>query len=574
MSEQELNESGEQVVDDRSITVGRDASGNAFVTGDNNNVKVIIYQSISDRRQPEEPRAEEIGANPYIGLLAFREEDADRFFGRDEQITRLWEKLRDLQQGSLARSATPRLLPISGPSGSGKSSVARAGLIPELARRPLPGWRDARVAVFTPGSHPLERLAHVLAQIATGEAAPPFAKKNEYEQELHQQRDNSQYEGLRRIADNLPDADSSPLIVLVDQFEEIYSLCDDKQERMMFIENLLRAASEAGGRVTVVITLRTDFLGETQTHEVLNRVICEQQVMIPAMSEDQLREAIAKPAALAGHPLDDATITLLVNDARDREGALPLLQFALTRIWDGLTQGIEPAETYRKIGGVGGALAGEAQRIYEGLPDDQKRIAKRVFLGLVQLGEGTRDTRRRAMVAELVSVGEDVSEVEHVIRRFSGRDARLVTLSADERGTADTAEVRHEALFTHWKQLNEWLAENRDDIRFSRRLDEAARTWDQQGRPDGGLWRPPNLDRLRQLHGRMAGEMNSLQMDFYVASDQGEKARVAQERRQQRVLRSLLALAATASLLSIVMLAWALSSRRRALCDRGQRSHE
>jgi hypothetical protein len=132
----------------------------------------------------------------------------------------------------------------------------------------------------------------------------------------------------------------------------------------------------------------------------------------------------------------------------------------------------------------------------------------------------------------------------------------------------------HEALFTHWKQLNEWLAENRDDIRFSRRLDEVARTWDQQGRPDGGLWRPPNLDLLRQLHGRMAGEMNSLPMHFHVASDQGEKARVARERRQQRVLRSLLALAATASLLSIVMLAWALSSRRRALCDRGQRSHE
>jgi len=192
-------------------------------------------------------------------------------------------------------------------------------------------------------------------------------------------------------------------------------------------------------------------------------------------------------------------------------------------------------------------------RIYEGLPDDQKRIAKRIFLGLVQLGEGTRDTRRRAVVAKLVSVGEDVSEVEQVIRRFSGRDARLVTLSADERGTADTAEVTHEALFTHWKLLNVWLDENRDDIRFSRRLDEAAHSWDQQGRPDGGLWRPPNLELLRQFHARMASEMNSLQMDFYLASDQGEKAWVAKERRQQLVLRSLLAVAVSTALLAIVM---------------------
>jgi len=349
--------------DDRGITVKRDASGNAFVTGDNNSVKVVIYQSVSERREPEEPASAELGPNPYMGLLAFHEEDADRFFGRERQITRLWEKLRDLHQDSSQRSATPRLLPILGPSGSGKSSVARAGLIPELARRPLPGWRDARVAVLTPGSHPVETLAGMLARIATGDAVP-VAKTAEFEQVLRQKRDNGHNDGLRRIAAALPDIASSPLVVLVDQFEEIYSLCDDKQERTVFIENLLHAASDVGGRASVVITLRTDFLSETQTHEVLNRLICEQQVMIPALNEEELREVIAKPAALAGHPLDDATITLLVNDAKDREGALPLLQFALTRIWDGLTQGIEPTDTYQTIGGVGGALAGEAQRIY------------------------------------------------------------------------------------------------------------------------------------------------------------------------------------------------------------------
>lgn len=172
MTGNKFDEPSEQADDDRGISVGRDASGNAFVTGDNNNVKVVIYQSVAERREPEQRPAEEIGQNPYMGLLAFHEEDADRFFGREKQTTRLWEKLRDLQQASIARQGQPRLLPILGPSGSGKSSLARAGLIPELARRPLPGWKDARVAVLTPGSHPVEALAGLLARIATGDAVP------------------------------------------------------------------------------------------------------------------------------------------------------------------------------------------------------------------------------------------------------------------------------------------------------------------------------------------------------------------------------------------------------------------
>lgn len=550
--------------DDRGISVGRDASGNAFVTGDNNNVKVVIYQSVAERREQEEPRSAEIGPNPYMGLLAFHEEDADRFFGREQQITRLWEKLRDLQHGPTDGRGRPRLLPILGPSGSGKSSLARAGLIPELANRPLPGWKDARVAVLTPGSHPVEALAGVLARIATGDVAP-VEKTEEFERIMKRKGEAGHYDGLRRVADALPEVASIPLILLVDQFEEIYSLCDNKAERTIFIENLLHAAGDVSGHANVVIALRTDFLGETHTHEALNRVICEQQVMVPAMNEEELSAAIAKPAELAGHPLDDATITLLADDAKDREGALPLLQFALRRIWDGMTCGVAPAETYQKIGGVGGALAGEAQRIYDELRDTEKRIAKRIFLGLVQLGEGARDTRRRTAVESLVSVGEDASDVEWVIRRFAGRDARLITLSADEKGIGDMAEVTHEALFDHWEQLNRWLDDNREDIRFSRRLDEAASTWNQQGRPEGGLWRPPNLDLLRGFHERVGNEMNPLQMDFFIASDQSDAARIKKERRQQSALRMLAGVAVSAALVAIVMLVWALRSRSEVL---------
>ncbi len=553
-----------QAGDDRGISVGRDASGNAFVTGDNNHVKVVIYQAVAERREPEEPPSEEIGPNPYMGLLAFHETEADRFFGREQQTRRLWEKLRDLQSPGSDKPST-RLLPVLGPSGSGKSSLARAGLIAELARQPLPGMRDARVAVLTPGAHPLEALAGVLARIATDDSTP-VAKTREFNDELKLANDEGAYDGLRRIADSLPEIASVPLIVLVDQFEEIYSLCDDKTARTAFIENLLQAASDAGSRTSVVITLRTDFLGETQTHEALNRLVCAQQIMVPAMDETELRAAIAKPAELAGHPLDDATITLLTSDAKDREGALPLLQFALTRIWDGMTCGVAPAETYQKIGGVGGALAGEAQRIYDQLGDDEKRIAKRVFLGLVQLGEGTRDTRRRAIVENLVSVGEDASEVERVIRCFAGRDARLITLSSikrkdsdtsEEAEAVDTAEVTHEALFDHWDQLNDWLDENREDVRFSRHLDEAALTWKQQGHPEGGLWQPPNLDLLSEYHARVGNEMTPLQIDFFIAS---KKAR----RTRQLIVRGLVGAVGAIAVVAIVALGFALSFGRSA----------
>lgn len=501
-----------------------------------------------------------------MGLLAFHEEDAERFFGREEQTTRLWERFRDMHEPPLRGSDPLRLLPVLGPSGSGKSSVARAGLIPELARRPLPGWKDARVAVLTPGSRPLEALAAVLARIATGDSAP-VSKTREFLEELQRVSDEGQHDGLRRIASSLPDIAASPLIVLVDQFEEVYSLCSDMDARGSFIENLFCAVTDSTANVSAIVTMRTDFLDETQKHAQLNSAFASQGVIIPAMTEDGLRRAIAEPAKLAGHPLDEATVDLLINETKDREGALPLLQFALTRIWDGLVGGVEPADTLKKIGGVGGALAGEAQRIYDNLPDAEKGIAKRVFLGLVQLGEGTRDTRRRTVVSSLVAVSEDPENVEDVIRRFSASGVRLITLSAEPDGS-ETAEVTHEALFEHWRKLDEWLASGRDDLRFQRRLDQAARHWEENEQAEGLLWRPPDLELLRQFQERVGDDLTPIQLDFFLASARAEKEReeqkAEQQRRLRRYLKTAVAAAAAGIILAIIaswMFFWARSQR-------------
>jgi hypothetical protein len=240
------------------------------------------------------------------------------------------------------------------------------------------------------------------------------------------------------------------------------------------------------------------------------------------MTEVELRDAIAKPAANAGFPFEEATINLLVEQSRDREGALPLLQFALTRIWEGLGEGAEPADTLKRIGGVGGALAGEAERLYNKLNERQKAIARRAFLEMVQLGEGARDTRRRIKLSQVVAQSEDVEQVQQVLQLFSAQTARLVTLAGDEEG-ARTAEVTHEALLEHWHSLNAWLDSSRDDLRFQRRLEEAACHWEKQKRPRGLLWRSPDLETLRDFYRRKGEEMTARQVEFYRACERAKK---------------------------------------------------
>jgi diadenosine tetraphosphatase ApaH/serine/threonine PP2A family protein phosphatase len=504
-----------------------------------------IFQSLRDDLTESEPApaVKDIGPNPYKGLAAFYEADCDRYFGRSTEIQRLWETFRDLHEAE----GTTRLLPIYGPSGSGKSSLARAGLIPELGRHPLPGRNRARVAVLVPGDDPLYSLAMVLAKIVTNDPNP-VEKADEFKRVLTRDEDGN-YSGLKRIAYGMEEIATFPLIVLVDQFEEIFSYepkgnSPDEQTnrqrfiaaRDAFIENLCFAASDRTQYVSVITTMRSDFLGEIQKYAHLNRLFSEQGFLVPTMSEEELHEAISRPAAAAGHPIEEATVQLLIEQTEGREGALPLLQFALTRIWEGMENDIPPAKTLEDIGGVGGALAGEAQRVFASLSPQEQAIARRVFLGLVQLGEGTRDTRRRATLTSLLAHADKPEQFRRVIERFTDPGVRLMTVSAE--GTDEAAEVTHEALFDHWQQLNEWLDSSRDDLRFQRRLEEAAEHWNEQGRPAGLLWRSPDLDILKEFASRAGMEMSALELTFYQASvdleEQERQADLQREREKKR----------------------------------------
>lgn len=461
-------------LESRQIAIYRDAIGSVIVSGDGN--KVFIRDHLDNKASVEKPNV--LGANPYRGLAAFQIEDAAVYFGREVQVNRLWNRLENWYE-KLGQESFVRVLPVLGPSGSGKSSLVRAGLLPELAKRPLAGLKQPRVMIMTPGSTPLHSLSVVLARIAENDLTPA-RKTREFLEELKLENRSRKYDGFRRIASMLPNIENSPLIVLIDQFEEIYSLCKDVRERQIFIENLLEAASTSDARVSVVITLRSDFLGETQTHSRLNQIIgSDQSVIIPAMTVDELRRAIEKPAKQAGHALENATIDLLIEQTRGREGALPLLQFALTRIWEGLSKGQPPDKTLREIGGVGGALAGEAQRIYDSLQSSEKDFARRFFLGLVELGEGTRNTRRRTNISSLISSRDKPDQVKNVLNHFSAPNVRLITLSGLD--DDEFAEVTHEALLENWKLLNDWLDGKRSLIHQKRIIEELAKEWLKQG---------------------------------------------------------------------------------------------
>jgi WD40 repeat protein len=428
---------------------------------------------------------------PYPGLSAFGREARRFFFGREALTDKLWNRCQEL----LATPGSIRLLTVLGPSGSGKSSVARAGLLAEVAHRPLvyagqpPSAGQTRLVVFTPGAHPLRALAAAL----TGEPAA--------------------------------DTDA-PLLILVDQFEEIYTLCADATECDAFVNLLLLAARTPGLPALVVLTLRSDFIGETQRrHPELNRLFDEQAKIVTVLSIDELRSSIANPAARLGQPIDEATIELLLSEAQGREGALPLLSFALSQVWEGMLAGQTPAATLHAIGGVGGALAGRAQEIYGALSVAEQATARRALVRLVKLGEGTRDTRRRAPLGELCGRGESEVTVLSVLRKLCTESARLVTLSNE--GAATTAEVTHEALFDHWRELSTWIDQSRADRGLQDRAMDVATRWHADGRPAGRLWRTPDLEQLRDYQQRKPDELSPLQEQFLAAG-------VRQQRQEKR----------------------------------------
>jgi WD40 repeat protein/energy-coupling factor transporter ATP-binding protein EcfA2 len=462
---------------------------------------------------------------PYRGLEAFNEEHAEFFFGREANVQRMLEKLK----GS-------RFLAVVGPSGSGKSSLVRAGLVPALKNGRLQSSESWPIVVFTPGGRPLTSLATVLVRL---DAARAMGRT------LDELQSDSRSLDLASSLVLAASPSSARLVIVVDQFEEVFTLCQSDDERRWFFGNLLNAATTPNGRCIVVFTMRADFYPRCAAYPELAALISARQELVGPLDEDGLRSVIVEPAWKAGLQFEDGLVATILDDISRQPGALPLLQHALLELWERRRGTLLTLEGYRASGGVSGAIANRADTIFDHLESGEQRLARRLMLRLTQPGEGTEDTRRRAQLGELVTQEDDHDSVETVVNRLV--EARLLTTSIDQTTGSPQVDVAHEALIRAWPRLRLWLDENRESLRAHRRLTDAANEWDRLNRDDGMLYRGVRLAEAIELADRDPAAMNDRERSFVaesVALREREQADIeeqqrAKERAQRRVLAGL-----------------------------------
>ncbi|MFF7647512.1 hypothetical protein [Streptomyces canus] len=400
--------------------------------------------------QVRAPSAEERA--PYRGLARYEPGDSDLFFGRDRQVQELLDLVR-----------AHRFAAVFGPSGSGKSSLLRAGVIPAL--RAIRGAdRPAVIRVLTPGEHPARTHEEAL----------------------------------------VPKDGALDTWVVVDQFEEVFTLCHDPEERARFLELLLRTRAPES-RLRVAVAVRGDFYGHCGTHQGLAEAVSHANLLVGPMSRDELRDVITRPATAEGLNVERALTARVIDEVTDQPGALPMLSHALLETWRRRRGRTLTLAAYEEAGGVHGAIAATAEQVYGDLSPEQARTARRILLRLIAPGDGAADTRRPAPREELGPGTQDVLE------RLAA--ARLVTLDGD------TVELAHEVLITGWPRLAAWIEEGRERLRAQRLLGEAARAWEQLDRDAGVLYRGTRLAQAEELFsGRPQDDLAELERAFLDAS--------------------------------------------------------
>ncbi|MEA2220357.1 MAG: hypothetical protein QOJ35_2983 [Solirubrobacteraceae bacterium] len=439
---------------------------------------------------------------PFKGLAAFDVADAAFFYGRERLVTRLTDAMRDAP-----------VLGVVGPSGSGKSSLVRAGLLPALAEGALPGSERWLQILIRPGEHPSSELHEAM---------------------------------LGR--------DDRHVLVTVDQFEETFTACADAHERSAFVEALVAASHDRDRRCTVVLVVRADFYGHCAVYPELADLLAANHVLVGPMREEELRRAIEGPSRRAGLQVDAELSDALVHDVAGEPGALPLLSTALLELWHRREGRRLTRDAYTRTGGVRGAVARLADEAFGQLRPDQQRIAPGVLLRLVSEGEDGRVERRRVPLSELESLpGTAVGSILALLT-----DRRLLTVGSG------TVELAHEALLREWPRLNAWIEHDRHGLRVLRNLGAAAHEWRRVGRDDGALYRGATLAAASEWEAEHAEQLSDVEREFLSASQALAHRDIEAARRRTRRLRSLAAGLAALSLIAVVLAAAALDQRDRA----------
>jgi WD40 repeat protein/DNA-binding SARP family transcriptional activator len=448
---------------------GRTAAGRA----DLRSMEDELASGVAELQRADERLAlvgdkEEPVVCPFKGLAPFDVADAEYFFGRERLVAEL-----------VARLVGTSLLGVVGPSGSGKSSVVRAGLMPALVGGVLPGSEDWTQVLIRPGEHPLDELSGAVA-----------------------------------------DVDPDPKVLLVvDQFEETFTTCRDEDERSRFIAELVRVACDPHDRGTVVVAIRADYYGSCAAYPELSSMLASNHVLVGPMRRDELRRAVEGPALRAGLRVESALADALVADVEDEPGALPLLSTSLLELWQ-LRDGRRlRLASYEDTGGVHRAVARLAEEGFGQLDETQQAIARTVLLRLAEVEVEGGVERRRLPLEEVDDGRGDVAAVIDLLA-----EARLLTVSAG------TVEFAHEALLREWPRLRDWIEDDREGLRVHRNLRSAAQDWQRLGRDEGALYRGSRLAEAREWSDHTDLRPTDLEREFLGSS-------LARQRRERRARR-------------------------------------
>jgi WD40 repeat protein/class 3 adenylate cyclase len=490
--------------------------------------------SAAARLVPDVPGA--IVANPYKGLRSFEEADAADYFGREELIEQLVKRL-----------GGTRFLAVVGPSGSGKSSVVRAGLLPAIRRGAIPASERWWITDMFPAARPLDGLEAALLRAVPD---PPASLMDQLERDEH---------GLHRAILRLLPSDATELVLVIDQFEEVFTLVEDESVRVHFLGSLENAVRDPRSRLRVVTTLRADFYDRPLLYRGFAELFKSRVEAVIPLSAEELERAISGPAKRVDVSLEPGLVAAVLADIAEEPGALPLMQYALTELFerrDGRTLSLE---AYREIGGVSGALGRRAEELYAELDDGGREAAHQLFLRLVTLGEGTEDTRRRVPRSEVASLDVDQHAMTAVLDAFGA--SRQLSFDRDAKTGAPTIELAHEAILTAWPRLNRWIDVAREDLRAQRRVAAAARDWVESNRDRSFLLGGSRLEQAEAWRSGSAIALTPEEGAYLDASraerdrqQADEEARAAHERdlerRSVRRLRALVAVFAVAAVVA------------------------
>jgi WD40 repeat protein/DNA-binding SARP family transcriptional activator len=451
------------------------------------------------------PSPRRVRRNPFKGLRAFDEGDAADFYGREDFVERLLETI-----------GSQSLVAVVAASGTGKSSVVRAGLIPEIREGAIPGSDEWFVVTMVPGGEPFDEFRVALRAAAMTDTGPTAHPPD------------------RELSSSFAAAlegPSSRALLFIDQFEELFASDVDPKVRERFLDNLVDLAGDPARRVRIVVTLRADFSDIPLSHPHFGGLMAKATVMLGPMTPEELEDVIRLPAARVGVEVEPGLVSEILRDLSDAPASLPMLQYILAELFERRSEDRLTVHAYRVLGGIRGVLERQAETVFNGLGAEAQTVCRQVFLRMIHLGDSREETRRRVPRAELSGLGNR-EPIDEVIEAFT--DARILTSDRDPVSRMPTLEVSHETVIARWTRLRVWIDESRADVAAQRRLATAAETWTKSGEDPEFLLTGGPLAAAVELADTRRVILNDIETRLVEASEQSAAEAELRERERQR----------------------------------------